>query len=53
MPDFLCSIDKGLELFYAPKPSLPRKVFPVDFKVGGTGVHINIEMDEKQIQIFE
>lgn len=53
MPNFLCPIEKGLELFYSPKTSLPHKGFPIDFKAETTGVHVNTEMDEKQIQVFE
>lgn len=51
-PIFLCSVEKELELFCPPKACLPHKDFPIDFKVGATGVHINIETDEKQIQVL-
>lgn len=51
-PIFLRSVEKELELFYPPKACLSHKDFPIDFKVGATGVHINIEMDEKQIQVL-
>lgn len=52
-PIFFCSIEKRLELLYPSEVSLPHNGVPIDFKVGTTGVHINIELDEKQIQIFE
>jgi hypothetical protein len=52
-PIFLSSIEKGLELFYPSKASLSHKSFPIDFKVRTMGLHINTEMDEKQIEIFE
>lgn len=51
-PIFLHSVEKELELLYPPKACLSYKDFPIDFKVGATGVHINIEMDEKQIQVL-
>lgn len=50
---FFLSIEKGLELFCPSKACLPHKGLSDDFKLKIIEVHINIEMDEKQIEIFE
>lgn len=47
-------VRKNLHRFMPQSHLFPfTKVLPLTPKVGATGGHINIEMDEKQIQVFE
>lgn len=51
--NFYVQLRKNLHHFMPQRHLFPYKGFTIDFKVGATGGHINIEMDEKQLQVFE
>lgn len=51
-PNYFIFTWKGFQLYFFPQRHPSHKGFPIDFKVGTTGVHISIEMNEKQIEIF-